>query len=89
MPSSKLTKTVNELEKIWYLPHFGVYHPRKPRKTADDGEEEFGHDAKDFVCNEFYVDDGLTSRCKPDEAVDLVKSTQAMLSTADLTSNPA
>ena len=32
------------------------------RKTAEDGEEEFGSAAKEFVYNDFYVDDGLTSR---------------------------
>lgn len=28
------------------------------RKTAADGEEEFGEEAKKFVCRNFYVDDG-------------------------------
>lgn len=54
------------------------------RKTADDGEEEFGHAANDFVCNDFYVDDGLTSCSNPDEAIDLVMNTQTMLATANL-----
>ncbi|CAB4033031.1 Hypothetical predicted protein [Paramuricea clavata] len=31
------------------------------RKTAEEGEKEFGQDAKDFVVEDFYVDDGLTS----------------------------
>lgn len=182
VPPSKLTKTINESGKVWYLPHFGVYHPRKPgkirvvfdssaefhgvslnkellsgpdtlnsllgilvrfrknyvavacdieqmfhnfhvnpehqdllrflwfedndktkdiieyqmtvhlfgntsspavatfglRKTAVNGEEEFGHDAKDFVCNDFYVDDGLTSCSRPDEAVALKQHSRAL-----------
>ncbi|CAB4035354.1 Hypothetical predicted protein, partial [Paramuricea clavata] len=138
---------IMETGNVWYLPHFGVYHPPKPdkicvvfdfeqmfhnfyvnpdhqnllrflwfennektkniieyqmtvhlfgntsspavatfglRKTADDGEEEFGHAANDFVCNTIYVDDGLTSCSNPDEAIDLVKNTQTMLATANL-----
>ena len=31
------------------------------RKTAEVGETEFGSDAKEFVDNDFYVDDGLKS----------------------------
>ena len=54
------------------------------RKTADDGEEEFGHAAKEFVYNDFYVDDGLTSCSTTEEAVDLIKQTQAMLATANI-----
>ena len=54
------------------------------RKTADIGEEEFGQLAKEFVYNDFYVEDGLTSCSNPKEAIDLVKSTQAMLATANL-----
>ena len=188
VPLNKGTKATHEPGNVWYLPHFGVYHPRKPdkirvvfdssaefhgvslnkelpsgpdtlnsllgillrfrrnnvavacdieqmfhnfyvnpehqnllrflwlesndktkniieyqmtvhlfgntsspavatfglRKTADDGEEEFGHAANDFVCNDFYVDDGLTSCSNPDEAIDLVMNTQAMLATANL-----
>lgn len=54
------------------------------RRTADDGEEKFGREAKEFVHNDFYVDDGLTSRPTAEEAIDLVKNTQEMLIAANL-----
>lgn len=54
------------------------------RKTAEDGEEKFGTAAKEFVCNDFYVDDGLTSRATDRETIELLKNTQAMLATAQL-----
>ena len=115
--------------KVWYLPHFGVYHPKKPtqirvdflrflwfennkpgkpiteyrmnvhlfgngpspavatfglRKTAADGEKEFGEDAMKFVDRNFYVDDGLVSLPTAKQAIALVTATQAMLRTANL-----
>ena len=54
------------------------------RKTAVDGEEEFGEEAAEFVHRNFYVDDGLASRPTAQQAIDLVTSTQAMLATANL-----
>ena len=54
------------------------------RKTADVGEQEFGSDAKDFVYNNFYVDDGLKSVANPAEAIDLLTRATAMLATANL-----
>ena len=54
------------------------------RKTALHGEQEFGTDVKDFVCRDFYVDDGLTSKHTEEEAIDLVKRAQAALATANL-----
>ncbi|XP_028391897.1 uncharacterized protein LOC114516570 [Dendronephthya gigantea] len=54
------------------------------RKTADDGEEKFGQVAKEFVKNDFYVDDGLTSCSTSKEAIDLIKNSQSMLATANL-----
>ena len=54
------------------------------RKTAMDGEEEFGENAAEFVRCNCYVDDGLTSRPTAKEAIDLVIATQAMLATANL-----
>ena len=54
------------------------------RKTAVDGEEKFGESAKKFVCNDFYVDDGLTSRRTVEEVIHLIKTTQTMLSTANI-----
>ncbi|XP_028407516.1 uncharacterized protein LOC114530125 [Dendronephthya gigantea] len=54
------------------------------RKTAESGEKEFGQDAKNFVVEDFYVDDSLTSRDTAEETVSLIKKTQAMLETANL-----
>ena len=54
------------------------------RKTASDGEEEFGKAAMNFVHRNFYVDDGLTSLPTAAQAIDLVTTTQAMLATANL-----
>ncbi|XP_074634093.1 uncharacterized protein LOC141892648 [Acropora palmata] len=54
------------------------------RKTASDGEEEFGKAATNFVHRNFYVDDGLTSLPTAAQAIDLVTTTQAMLTTANL-----
>ena len=45
------------------------------RKTAADGEEEFGENAAEFVHRNFYVDDGLASRPTTKEAIDLVTAT--------------
>ena len=47
------------------------------QKTAELGEE-FGSDAKEFVHNNFYVDDRLKSVPDSAEAVDLLSRTQAM-----------
>ena len=54
------------------------------RKTAQVGEAEFGSDAKEFVDKNFYVDDGLKSMPGSEQAVDLLRRTQAMLATANL-----
>ena len=54
------------------------------RKTATDGEEEFGENVAEFVHRNFYLDDGLASRPTAKEAIDLVTATQAMLATANL-----
>ena len=54
------------------------------RKTAEVGEPEFGSDAKEFVDNDFYVDDGLKSMPNSQQAIDLLQRTQAMLATANL-----
>ena len=54
------------------------------RRTAADGEEEFGENAADFIHRNFYVDDGLALRPTTKEAIDLVTATQAMLATANL-----
>ena len=44
-------------------------------KTAEVGEPKFGADAKEFIDNDFYVDDGLKS---------VPNSQQAMLATGNL-----
>ena len=54
------------------------------RKTAEVGEPEFGADAKEFVDNDFYVDDGLKSLPNSQQAIDLWQRTQAMLATGNL-----
>ena len=54
------------------------------RKTAADGEKEFGEDAMKFVYRNFYVDDGLVSLPIAKQAIALVTATQAMLRTANL-----
>ncbi|KAK3730902.1 hypothetical protein QZH41_012617 [Actinostola sp. cb2023] len=91
--------------RVWYIPHFGVYHPKKPtqirvvfnssaeskavatfglRKTAADGDEEFGTDVTKFVHRNFSVDDGLTSLPTAQQAIDLVSGAQAALATSNL-----
>ena len=54
------------------------------RKTAQEGEKDFGRAAMNFVMNDFYVDDGLTSCPTAAETLALVKNTQKMLGTANL-----
>ena len=54
------------------------------RKTAQLNESGHGKDARRFVEQNFYVDDGLTSLPTPDEAIDLLTRTRDMLSTANL-----
>ena len=54
------------------------------RKTAEAGEAKFGSDAKSFVDNNFYVDDGLHSAPDSTTAIDLLRRTQAMLAAANL-----
>jgi hypothetical protein len=50
------------------------------RKTAEEGEKEFGRDAKHFVVKDFYVDDGLTSRDTAEGTVSLIKNTHKIAS---------
>ncbi|XP_078345322.1 uncharacterized protein LOC144630841 [Oculina patagonica] len=54
------------------------------RRTADDGEERFGKPTRDFVHRNFYVDNGLASRATSEEAIELIKNTQAALATANI-----
>jgi hypothetical protein len=44
----------------------------------------FGIAAKEFVHNDFYIDDGLTSTTTDNEAISLVTSIQALLATAKI-----
>ena len=43
------------------------------KRIATDHEEEFGHDAANFVRDNFYVDDGLESVPRVAEAIKLIK----------------
>ncbi|XP_060077584.1 uncharacterized protein LOC132557112 [Ylistrum balloti] len=54
------------------------------RRTAKEGEGDYGADILEFVENNFYVDDGLISLSTPDEAVDLLSRTQAALPNAGI-----
>ena len=54
------------------------------RRTATDGEEEFGEDAMKFIHRNFNVDDGLASTPTAKQAIALVTATQAMLRTENL-----
>ena len=45
------------------------------RKIADRSKEDFGIDIQEFISNDFYVDDGLTSTPTVDTAVSLMKRT--------------
>ncbi|KAK3092639.1 hypothetical protein FSP39_005230 [Pinctada imbricata] len=51
------------------------------RKTVENCEETYGSDVKDFVCRNFYVDDGLVSLSSAAEVTDLVKRSQHALRT--------
>ncbi|XP_064467706.1 uncharacterized protein LOC135378578 [Ornithodoros turicata] len=54
------------------------------RRTAMEGKEEFGTDGREFVERNFYVDDGLTPLPTEQAAIDLLRRTRDMLSTANL-----
>ena len=54
------------------------------KKAADDGEAEFGAKAAQFVKQDFYVDDGLTSVKEPKAAIELIKSCQGLCAKAGL-----
>ncbi|XP_052819918.1 uncharacterized protein LOC128245732 [Mya arenaria] len=49
------------------------------QKTAAISETEFGKDVKEFISQNFYVDDGLVSLPTVEQTVDLMKRTQAAL----------
>ncbi|XP_014671055.1 PREDICTED: uncharacterized protein LOC106811851, partial [Priapulus caudatus] len=54
------------------------------RRTAEEAEVEFGSDMRDFVDRNFYVDDCLTSKRSPQEAIDLMTRTQKALQTTNI-----
>ena len=55
--------------------------------TAESGRAEFGDEAANFIPRNFYVDDDLTSVPSVQEAVTLVKSSQAICASAKFASN--
>ena len=54
------------------------------RRTVVEGKEKYGEEANNFICRNFYVDDGLASLTTAQGAIDLVKGAQATLATAKL-----
>lgn len=63
------------------LPAVAIYGLQR---TAEQGEAEYGADAKEFELRNFYVDDGITSVPSERTAIDLLKRTQKMLAAANL-----
>ena len=53
------------------------------RKTVD-GEEKLTSEVQNFLCRNFYVDDGIISKPSTSEVIDLVRKTQAAQATANL-----
>ena len=54
------------------------------KRAADDGETEFGRKIADYVREDFYVDDGITSLPTVEEAISLVKGSMALCAKAGL-----
>ncbi len=54
------------------------------RRAAQEHQDEYGTDSKEFVMRNFYVDDGLTSVPTEEEAIDLLQRTQKMLAASNL-----
>ncbi|XP_077508402.1 uncharacterized protein LOC144119726 [Amblyomma americanum] len=46
------------------------------RRTAREGEEEFGSDVRQFIERDFYVDDGLKSLSKDKAVISLIRRTR-------------
>lgn len=53
-------------------------------KTAETGRAKFGDKAADFLCRNFYVDDGLTSVPAISEAIELIEDSQALCASVKL-----
>ena len=54
------------------------------RNQAQGDAERFRSDAKQFVEEDFYVDDGLKSTTTSEQAINLLRCNQAMLATTNL-----
>ncbi|KAK0144244.1 hypothetical protein N1851_017386 [Merluccius polli] len=54
------------------------------KRTAIEGEEEYGNDARMFVERHFYVDDGLKSFSSETGAIDVLRRTQKMLAQSNI-----
>ena len=54
------------------------------KRTAADGQEEYGDEARLFIDRHFYVDDGLKSFSSVGEAVDVLEKIQDMLAQSNL-----
>ncbi|XP_041461230.1 uncharacterized protein LOC121412484 [Lytechinus variegatus] len=55
------------------------------RRAADDGENEYGTPAANYIRRDFYVDDGLRSEPDVASAIKLLKNSQAICAKAGLT----
>lgn len=54
------------------------------KRAADDGEEEYGTEAANFIRENFYVDDGLKSTATASEAIHLIEASKAICAKAGL-----
>ena len=54
------------------------------KRIAEDFQDEFGLEAAEFICRDFYVDDGLKSVSNVDEAISLIDNTKSRCEKADL-----
>ena len=84
----------------WYLPHHGVYHPKQPNKirvvfdcsmvhkgsslNKSDYKSENTMQAADFICDIFYVHDGLFSCETVEEAVKILNDARAICKKGNL-----
>ena len=53
------------------------------KRAAEDGEEEFGKSASEFLKTDFYVDERLTAVTSPAEAIELKETTWSHCNTRD------
>ncbi|XP_077080710.1 uncharacterized protein LOC143733040 [Siphateles boraxobius] len=54
------------------------------KRSAMEGEREYGSDAREFIERHFYVDDGLKSFSSTDEAIDILFRAQKMLAQCNI-----